>query len=386
MNITLSDEQLAIAESARAFLDEHGSSARLRAAIESADGWDAEQWRVMAQEMGWLGVAAPERFGGSDLGLVELAILHEEAGRTLTAAPLFPTLGLALPALMSAGCEARQAEFLPRLIEGEIRAAVCLTGAAGAPVPDDVAIRLTADGDGWTLNGTAEYVLMGHAANLLIVIARLEGTTGWEGLSLLALAADTPGISVERLTSLDLTRPFSRVRFDQVRVSDDALLGAPGQAAYAIRRMLAVGTVMLAAEQLGGAERTLEITTDYAKQRVQFGRVIGSFQAIKHKLADMMMAVVSARSALYYAVRLLDMPDEMEEAAAVAGACCSEAFLQCAGDAIQIHGGIGFTWEHDAHLYFKRARASAALLGGPSHHYEAVAVLMGLDDAPEPTT
>ena len=380
MNITLSDEQLAIAESARAFLDEHGSSARLRAAIESASGWDAEQWRAMAQEMGWLGVAAPERFGGSDLGLVELAILHEEAGRTLTAAPMFPTLGLALPALMSAGCEARQVEFLPRLIEGDIRAAVCLTGATGAPVPGDVAIRLTADGDGWCLNGTAEYVLMGHAANLLFVVARTEDTSGWEGLSLLAVAADTPGISIERLTSLDLTRPFSRVRFDQARVSDDALPGA------AVRRMLAVATVMLAAEQLGGAERTLEITTDYAKQRVQFGRVIGSFQAIKHKLADMMMAVESARSALYYAVRLLDVPDEMEEAAAVAGACCSEAFLQCAGDAIQIHGGIGFTWEHDAHLYFKRARASAALLGGPSHHYEAVAVLMGLDDAPEPTT
>ncbi|MDI1328509.1 MAG: acyl-CoA/acyl-ACP dehydrogenase [Brevundimonas sp.] len=383
MNITLTDEQQAIAESARAFLDEHGSSARLRAAIESADGWDPEQWRAMAQEMGWLGVAAPERFGGSDLGLVELAILHEEVGRTLTAAPLFPTLGLALPALMSAGCEARQAEFLPRLIEGGIRAAVCLTGATGAPVPSDVAIRLEPDSDGWRLNGTAEYVLMGHAANLLIVIARTAGTTGWDGLSLLAVAADTPGISIERLTSLDLTRPFSRVHFHQARVGDDSLLGAPGTAAAAVRRMLAVGTVMLAAEQLGGAERALEISTEYAKQRVQFGRVIGSFQAIKHKLADMMLAVESARSALYYAVRLLDVPDAMAEAAATAGACCSEAFLQCAGDTIQIHGGIGFTWEHDAHLYFKRARASAALLGGPSHHYESVASLIGLDEAPE---
>lgn len=386
MNITLTDEQLAIAESARAFLDEHGSSARLRASIESADGWDRDQWRAMAQEMGWLGVAAPERFGGSALGLVELAILHEEAGRTLTAAPLFPTLGLALPALMSAGCEARQAEFLPRLIEGEIRAAVCLTGLSGAPLPADVPVSLEADGDGWRLNGTAEYVLMGHAANLLIVVARTPGAMGWQGLSLLAVAADAPGISMERLTSLDITRPFSRIRFDQVRVSDDALLGAHGQAEAAIRRMLAIGAVMLAAEQLGGAERVMELSTEYAKQRVQFGRVIGSFQAIKHKLADMMLAVESARSALHYAVRLLDAPDEIQEAAATAGACCSEAFLQCAGDAIQIHGGIGFTWEHDAHLYFKRARASAALLGGPSHHYEAIASLMGLDDGPEPTT
>lgn len=383
MNITLSEEQLAIAESARAFLDEHGSSARLRAAIESPGGWDAEQWRAMAREMGWLGVAAPERFGGSDLGLVELAILHEEVGRTLTAPLLFPTLGLALPALMSAGCEARQAEFLPRLIDGDIRAAVCLTGASGAPVPADVAIHMAADRDGWRLDGTAEFVLMGHAANLLIVVAQTEGMRGWDGLSLLAVAADAPGISIERLTSLDLTRPFSRVRFDRVHVSDDALLGAPGQAAVAVRRMLAIGAVMLAAEQLGGAERSLEIATDYAKQRVQFGRVIGSFQAIKHKLADMMLAVESARSALSYAVRLLDMPDAMEEAAATASAACSEAFLQCAGDAIQIHGGIGFTWEHDAHLYFKRARASAALLGGPSHHYEAIARLIGLDESPE---
>ncbi|MEN5144839.1 acyl-CoA dehydrogenase family protein [Brevundimonas diminuta] len=383
MNITLSEEQLAIAESARAFLDEHGSSARLRAAIESPEGWDAGQWRAMAHEMGWLGVAAPERFGGSDLGLVELAILHEEVGRTLTAPLLFPTLGLALPALMSAGCEARQAEYLPRLIDGDIRAAVCLTGASGAPVPADVAIRLEADEKGWRLDGAAEFVLMGHAANLLVVVARTEGSKGWDGLSLLTMAADTPGIIVERLTSLDLTRPFSRVRFDQVRVSDDALLGAPGQAADAVRRMLAIGAVMLAAEQLGGAERSLEITTDYAKQRVQFGRVIGSFQAIKHKLADMMLAVESARSALSYAVRLLDTPDAMEEAAATASAACSEAFLQCAGDAIQIHGGIGFTWEHDAHLYFKRARASAALFGGPAHHYETIARLIGLDDSPE---
>ena len=384
MNITLSGEQQAIAESARAFLDEHGSSARLRAALASPEGWDAEQWRAMAEEMGWLGVAAPERFGGSDLGLVELAILHEETGRTLTAAPLFPTLGLALPALMSTRYEARQAEFLPRLIAGDIRAAVCLTGASGAPAPDGVPIGLIPDGEGWRLNGEAEYVLMGHAANLLIVVARAEGATGWDGLSLLALPADTPGITVERLASLDLTRPFSRVRFDQVGVSNDALLDAPGKAEAAVRRMLAVGTVMLAAEQLGGAERTLEMSTDYAKQRVQFGRIIGSFQAIKHKLADMMLAVESARSALFYAVRLLDVPEEMEEAAATAGACCSEAFLQCAGDAIQIHGGIGFTWEHDAHLYFKRARASAALLGGPSHHYEAVAALLGLTEAPEP--
>ncbi len=383
MNITLSEEQLAIAESARAFLDEHGSSARLRAAIESPEGWDAGQWRAMAHEMGWLGVAAPERFGGSDLGLVELAILHEEVGRTLTAPLLFPTLGLALPALMSAGCEARQAEYLPRLIDGDIRAAVCLTGASGAPVPEDVAVRLEADENGWRLDGAAEFVLMGHAANLLVVVARTEGSKGWDGLSLLTMAADTPGIIVERLTSLDLTRPFSRVRFDQVRVSDDALLGAPGQAADAVRRMLAIGAVMLAAEQLGGAERSLEITTDYAKQRVQFGRVIGSFQAIKHKLADMMLAVESARSALSYAVRLLDTPDAMEEAAATASAACSEAFLQCAGDAIQIHGGIGFTWEHDAHLYFKRARASAALFGGPAHHYETIARLIGLDDSPE---
>lgn len=379
MDMLLNDDQLAIAASARAFLDEHGSPSRLRSAIESAEGWDQDQWRAMAQDMGWLGVAAPARFGGSDLGLVELAILHEETGRTLTAAPLFPTLGLALPALMTAGCEARQAEFLPRLIDGEVRAAVCMTGAAGAALPAEVPVRIATDGDGWRLDGTAEFVLMGHAANLLIVVARTDGTTGWDGLSLLALSADTRGVAIERLTSLDPTRPFSRVRFDQVRVNADSLLGAPGKAEKAIRRMLAVGTVMLAAEQLGGAERTLEMSTEYAKQRVQFGRVIGSFQAIKHKLADMMLAVESARSALYYAVRRLDIPDEMEEAAATAGACCSEAFLQCAGDAIQIHGGVGFTWEHDAHLYFKRARADAALLGGPAHHYAAIARLAGLE-------
>ena len=380
MNITLTDEQQAIAESARDFLNEHGTSKRLRAAIESEDGWDREQWHAMAVEMGWLGVAAPERFGGSELGLIELALLHEETGRTLTAAPLFPTLGLALPALMGAGCEAIQSRFLPRLVEGDIRAAVCLTGKSGAPLPADAPCTIRREGTGWALNGQADYVLMGHAANLLVVVARSENTRGWDGLSLVALDADTTDIAVERVTSLDPTRPFSRIRFDNVIVDDAAIVGPVGKAETAIRRMLAVGTVMLAAEQLGGAERVMEMSTEYAKQRVQFGRVIGSFQAIKHKLADMMMAVESARSALYYAVRLLDVPDAMEEAAAIAGASCSEAFMQCAADTIQIHGGIGFTWEHDAHLYFKRARTSATVLGTPSHHYDVVACEMGLTD------
>ncbi|MEG2312613.1 acyl-CoA dehydrogenase family protein, partial [Brevundimonas sp.] len=208
MNITLTDEQLAIAESARDFLNEHGTSARLRAAMESPDGWDREQWHAMAVEMGWLGVAAPERFGGSDLGLIELALLHEETGRTLTAAPLFPTLGLALPALTGAGCEAIQSRFLPRLVEGDIRASVCLTGASGVPLPADVPCSLHREGTHWVLNGQADYVLMGHAANLLVVVARSEDTSGWNGLSLVALDAYTAGIAVERVTSLDPTRPF----------------------------------------------------------------------------------------------------------------------------------------------------------------------------------
>jgi alkylation response protein AidB-like acyl-CoA dehydrogenase len=209
---------------------------------------------------------------------------------------------------------------------------------------------------------------------LLIVAARAPGSNGVNGISLLALPTTLPGVRIEPLATMDLTRPYASIAFDAVEVAAEQVLGAAGEAGSAFSRAQALGNIALAAEQCGGAEKCLAFATDYAKQREQFGRAIGSFQAIKHKLADMMVLVEAAKSAVYYAACTADEnPEQLFEAAAVAKAYCADAFFKCAGEAIQIHGGIGYTWEHDAHLYFKRARASMNLLGDSRHQRETIA-------------
>jgi alkylation response protein AidB-like acyl-CoA dehydrogenase len=266
------------------------------------------------------------------------------------------------------------------IAEGKTRASLALTGRDGRPAPDGIAVRLEKQARGFQLSGEAHYVPYGHAADLLIVAARSGTSNGSDGVSLLALPASLPGISIERVTSLDLTRPFARLRFESVAIGEDLILGAAEQVGPALMRTIGIASGLLAAEQAGGAQFCLDSTVEYAKQREQFGRAIGSFQAVKHALADMMLLVETSKSAAYYAAAAIaeDSP-ELFEAASVARAYCSDAYLRCAGEAIQLHGGIGFTWEHCAHLYFKRARASSTLLGDSSHHRERVAGLMGLD-------
>jgi len=368
MDFRFTEDQRMIRDTARAFLSERGG---LRAALEA--GEDAA-FCAEAAALGWFGVALPEAFGGSGLGMVELAILMQETGRVLAMAPFFTTAGLAAPAIQAVGTPAQQAALLPGIARGETRAAMCLTGASGLPAPWELPIF-----DGAVLKGAAHYVAWGHAANLLLVAARAPGSSGWDGVSLVALPAGTPGLVVAREVSMDLTRPYATLRFENVEVPQSAILGAPGQAGPGLRRALAISAILLAAEQLGGAERVLEMSVEFAKQRVQFGRPIGGFQAVKHMLADMMLLVETARSAAFYAACVADeMPEELEEAAAIARATCTDAFTTCAGQAIQVHGGVGFTWEYDAHLYFKRARSSATLLGDAAYHRELLAGVMGL--------
>jgi alkylation response protein AidB-like acyl-CoA dehydrogenase len=354
MNFAFTEEQRLIRETARSFLAEQVGSARLRSAMASPEGWDRGLWQAISSELGWSGITVPEAFGGLGLGWVELAILMEESGRVLLPAPFFAGIGLALPAILSSGDALQQAALLPDIASGETIATLCLTGGNA---------RFEAD----RLSGTASPVLYGESADLLVVAL--------PGGQMAALPAQTPGISIERLVHLDPTRPACRIRFDGVAITPDQMLGA------GLEETLALGAIMLAAEQTGAAERCLNMTVEYAKTRVQFGRVIGSFQAVKHRLADLMVLVESAKSAVYYAACTADEdPAGLLEAASIARIYASETFLACAGEAIQLHGGIGFTWDYDAQLYFKRARADATLLGDPAQHRERIARLIGLDE------
>lgn len=358
MDFALSDDQRAIQEAARDFLNDAANTDAVRAAAESATGFDEMLWRGLG-EMGFAGLMVPESHGGLGLGAVEMALVLEEMGRCLAPVPFFETAVLAVQAVVGAGKAGQLATLLPRLASGT---RACFAGTADRP---------TLSGNG--LTGTADFVTFAHVAEL-IVIATADD-------SLVVLEADMPGLTIEPLPSLDRTRRFATLTFD-CAITPDQLLGAPGSAKAAIDRVLTIGAGLLAAEQAGVAQYSLDATVDYARQRVQFGRAIGSFQAYKHMLADMMLLIEASRSAAYYAAAAIDEDGaELAEACHIAREYASDACRSVTGDAIQLHGGIGFTWEHHAHLYFKRARATANWLGSPDQHREALATLLFKDVA-----
>lgn len=381
MRFSLTEEQRLIKESARTFLERAVRFERVRAVIESGTGYDAALWNVLAGEMGFAGLMVPQSYGGSGLGAVEMALVLEELGRTLAVVPFFETAVLAAQAILLSGTQSQKQALLPDIAAGRTKAAVAITGSSGLPFAEGVDIVMSRDGAGWRLKGTAGFVTFTHVADLILIVARTQETKGSEGLSIVALpTARLADLSIHPLPSLDLTRPFSRLELNDLYIPPEAVLGEAQTAGAALVRTLAIGAGLLASEQSGGAQFCLSSTVDYAKQRVQFGRVIGSFQAVKHELADMMVVVEAARSAALYAAAAIDEGgDELFEAASVARVWCSEAYRRCAAEAIQLHGGIGFTWEHHAHFYFKRARSSSTWLGAPELHRERVAELIGLD-------
>jgi len=354
MDFALTEDQRAIQESARGFLNDAASADIVRAAVAGATGFDAELWQGVT-EMGFVGLMVPEAHGGLGFGAVEAALVLEEMGRCLAPVPYFETAILAVQAVMAGGDARQQAALLPRLAGGT-RASVA--GTAERPV-------LSGD----RLTGRADFATFAHVADLILVLTRCE--------RIVALEADTPGLSIDALPSLDRTRRFASLTFD-CAVTPDRVLARAGVAG----RVLTVGAGLLAAEQTGAAQYSLDATVDYVKQRIQFGRAIGSFQAVKHMLADMTLLVEASRSAAYYAAATIDEDGaELAEACHVARSYASDAFRSIAGDAIQLHGGIGFTWEHHAHLYFKRARASASWLGSADSHREALAAIILKDAA-----
>jgi alkylation response protein AidB-like acyl-CoA dehydrogenase len=382
VRLAFTEEQEALRQTARAFLAEHSSPERVRQAMESDAGFDPGTWKRIGEELGWTAVTIPEAHGGLGLGAVELAALLEPMGEALLCAPFFATVCLAGAALLEAGSEAQQAEYLPGIAAGGCIASLAGSGPAGRPDAagvEAVARRATGPGSDFVLSGRFPQVLDGQSADLLVVAARAPGSAGAEGVSLFAVPTSAAGVARSPLATLDRTRRLAAVELADVSVPASALLGEEGGGAAALDRALDRARVALAAEQVGGAQRCLDLGVSYAKERVQFGRPIGSFQAIKHRLAEMMVRVESARSAAWWAAGVAALGgSELPEVASLAKAWSSEAFFHCAAECLQVHGGVGFTWEYDVHLYLKRARAGEAFLGEPSWHRERVARRLGL--------
>jgi alkylation response protein AidB-like acyl-CoA dehydrogenase len=371
MNFAFTEEQDELRRTVRSFLEAKSPETAVREQMETEAGYDPAVWAQMGEQMGLQGLHLPEQYGGSGYGFVELGIVLEEMGRALLCAPYFSTVVLAANALLLSDDEAAQAEHLPGIAAGTTVATVAFTEPSGKWDESGITLEAAPTADGHALTGTKMYVLDGHTADLIIVAARTAA-----GVSLFAVDASAPGLTRTALSTMDQTRKQARLELD---ATPGRLIGVDGEGWAVLERTLDLVAVGLAAEQVGGAQRVLEMAVEYAKVRVQFGRPIGSFQAIKHKCADMLLEVESAKSAAYYGMWCAaEMNDELPSTASLAKAYCSEAYFHAAAENIQIHGGIGFTWEHPAHLYFKRAKSSELLFGDPTYHRELLAQRIGL--------
>ncbi|MBX9946972.1 MAG: acyl-CoA/acyl-ACP dehydrogenase [Reyranella sp.] len=368
MKFSFSSEQEEFRSNLRRFLAERAPTKEVRRLMESEAGWERAGWRKLNTELGLTAVRIPEAYGGQGFGFGELGIVLEETGRALLCAPYFATSVLATGAILNAGSEAEKQALLPGIASGDTVATLAWVEDDGRW--DGAATTLTATpaGGGWRLDGHKSFVLDGHTADLIVVLARAPGSSGEAGLSLFTVAGDAAGLSRRPLKTMDATRKLARLEFRGVTA---APLGDAGAAALPFARTMIEAAVCLANEMAGGADRLREDSLAYAKMRMQFGRSIASFQSMKHKAADMLVEVELAKSAAYYAAAALDEgDDDVAAVASLAKAAASETYLQTAIHAIQIHGGIGFTWDNDTHLWFKRAKSSEVLLGDAHHHRE----------------
>ncbi len=376
MDFAFSEEQEMLRGSARNFLAKECPSKLVRKLMDDPDAHDPALWKKMAG-LGWTSLGIPEQYGGAG-SFLDLIVVLEECGRVLLPGPFFATMGLAVPALIEAGSEAQKKEALGAIAEGKARATLAFTEPSGRWDAAGVTLAAKPVGGGWQLDGVKLFVPDAEGADYTVVAARTRGD-GEDGISLFLVKGRPKGMTVTQLKTLDMTRRWSEVRFEGVELSADALMGAPHKAWPALKRALEWATGALCAEMIGGTQKVLEASTEYAKTRHQFGKPIGIYQAVSHKLADMLVLSESGRSATYYAAWAVeaDAPDRAL-ASSMAKAYVSDAYRKVAGDGIQVHGGIGFTWEHDLHLYFKRAKASEVTLGDATYHRELVAQALDL--------
>jgi len=376
-----------IRDTAAAFLAEVSDSAAVRAAMATETGYDPALWQRICRDMYWQAIHVPEAYGGMGLGYVEVVAMMEQMGRYLLCSPFLATVCMAGNALLIAGSEEQKAAWLSRICTGDITATLAFNGGVARWDAPCVTATWRRDGDGFVLDGEFRYVIDGHTSDLLVVAAREPGSQGEEGVSLFLLSADCAGVSRQWLPTMDQARRQAQVVLSGVRLAADQLLGEAGGGWADLSRVIDLAAIALAAEQVGGSQQLLDMTVDYTGERVQFNRTIASFQAVKHKAADMMLRTEVARSAIYYAACVAQealeggtMAAELSEAASVAKSYCSDAYFRVAGDALQLFGGVGFTWEYDVHLYLKRAKSSEHLLGNGALHRERLASLL-LDDA-----
>jgi len=373
MEIAFNEEHDELRRTVRRFLEDRSDEQAVRRTMDTTQGYDEDVWKQMAEQMGLQGMIVPAEYGGAGLGPVEMMVVLEEMGRALLCAPYLSSAVLAASALAQAGRESAKKEILPGVTDGSTIATLAYVDEGAGWDVRDVRMEATAEGDGWTLTGKKLYVLDGHTASVILVAARTSG-----GLSLFRVDAGAAGLERTALPTLDQTRKLAELAFSSTPAQR---VGADGDLTGGLERALALALVGLVAEQVGGAQCCLEMSTRYAKERLQFGRPIGSFQAIKHKCADMLVAVEFAKSAAYgagFTAAAGEGDGDLARAVHMAKSYCSEAYFKAAAETIQIHGGMGFTWEHPAHLYFKRAKSSSQMFGTPLQHRERLAAQVGI--------
>jgi alkylation response protein AidB-like acyl-CoA dehydrogenase len=378
MDFGFTEEQELLRTEVRRFLDASCPLAEVRRIAATPEGFSRALWK-QAAELGWVGLTIPEEYGGAGLGFEDLVVVLEETGRSLFPSPLLATT-LAAAALRRSGSAAQRARWLPRLADGRAIGTVALVEADDAHGPDGVHLAGCPDGAGFRLDGEKLFVPDAGAADLFVVAFRGEAPARAPGGVALALVErGAEGVEAADLPGLDATKRIGRLRLAGARIGHEAVLAEGADAQALLRFLLDAGATAVAAEMVGAAEAALALTASYARQRVQFGRPIGQFQGVKHPLAEMHVDVESFKSLVYYAAWCLDQahPDA-SLAAARAKAYASEAFARIGVDAVQLHGGIGYTWEYDAQLFLKRSKWARPMFGDADHHYERVAALGGL--------
>lgn len=368
MRFGFTDEQHQFREVVQRFLKDKSPSSEVRRLMQEEDGFDPTVWKQLNEQLGLSAVHIPEKYGGQGFSFVELGIVMEEMGRSLLCAPYFSSTVLAASAILNVASEQQKMALLPTIASGECLATLAFTEPNGQWQAADIELIAVPRDQGYQLDGVKHFVLDGYKAELIIVVARTPGTDGEEGLSFFSVDGNAEGLEKFRLETMDATRKQARLDFHGVPAE---LLGERGRGAPALIKTLDQAAVALANEMVGGAQQMLDSAVAYAKMRVQFGRTIGSFQAIKHKCADLLLEVELARSAAYYAAAAAAEDDsDLPALASLAKSAAADTFMHAAADCIQIHGGIGFTWDHDTHLWFKRAKSSEVFLGDPSYHRE----------------
>jgi len=359
-----------LAATVREILETSSNLDQVREMSLTMDAFDRAVWSKLS-EMGVIGMHIPEEFGGAGYGFEEVAVVFEELGRMVTPVPLLSSLA-ASTAILSAASDEQKLAYLPSIASGETVATLAVFEQAHGEFHESTQTTAELGGDNWLINGTKRFVTDAPIADLMVVVATLGDEIG-----LFVVDGSAEGVTVTSNPSLDATRPLGTVEFVNVEIPALAYLGGAANP-RAVEAALDAAVVAMAQEQVGGAQRCLEMSVDYAKTRYQFGRAIGSFQAIKHMCADMLVAVEQAKSVAWHAARTLEDPEESKVSVPLAKSVCSDAYLQAAGDNIQIHGGIGFTWEHDAHLYFKRAKSTSLLFGSVGSYRDRLGDAIGI--------